>query len=138
MAARESGGCGCSLRSGQPEARPVDLVRTLVWKEKTKGQKVSAGEPAFSPDGKWLVLSTQVAPDKRGDEPDVQDLPQPRIHLIDVATATIRETLIAPPGAGGSPCFSRDGRTLATAGRGRVVLWDLTKLPDTTARAGQP
>jgi len=40
----------------------------------------------------------------------------------------IRETLIAPPGFPGSACFSPDGKTLATGGRGKVHLWDVADL----------
>jgi hypothetical protein len=48
--------------------------------------------------------------------------------LIDVAAGEIRETLIAPPGFAGTPCFSPDGKTLATSGLGKVHLWDLSGL----------
>jgi Tol biopolymer transport system component len=109
------------------------LVRTIFLGEKKKGEWLSMTEPAFSPDGKWLAIITQVSPDTRADL-DVHDIAQPRILLIDVATGEIRETLIAPQSFSGSPCFSPDGQTLATTGHGRVLLWDMTKIPGQTAR----
>jgi WD40 repeat protein len=108
------------------------LVKTVIMGEKKKGEWLSMTEPAFSPDGKWLAIITQVSPDTRG-EVDVHDIAQPRIHVIDVAAGEVRETLIAPQGSPWSGCFSPDGRTLATSGYGRVLLWDMTKLPGQTA-----
>lgn len=106
------------------------LERTILLCEKTEGFHSSASRPAFSPDGKWMVVSTGRYPEKNHGGPlDARDLPQPRILLIETATRAIRETLIAPQGGGGSPCFSSDGRTLATGGPGRVLLWDMTKMP---------
>jgi WD40 repeat protein len=81
----------------------------------------------FSPDGRWLAVITQSFPEDQRD-PSPDDTPQARIHLIDVAAGEIRETLIAPPGFVTCACFSPDGRTLATSGRGKVLLWDLTGL----------
>ena len=60
------------------------------------------------------------------------------IHLIDVATGEILETLIAPQGFPRSACFSPDGRTLATGGLGRVLLWNLSKPPGTLVGAKAP
>lgn len=110
-----------------PEKR---LERTILVSEKTEGFRPSASSPAFSPDGKWLAVGTCLYPEKTdGGELDPRDLPQPRILLIEMATGAIRETLIAPQGGVSSPCFSPDGRTLATGGYGRVLLWDVTKMP---------
>lgn len=101
------------------------LVRTLVLEK-----KAYVAAPVFSPDGKWLAALTQVIPEemlKREWIPE--DMPQPHIHLIDTASGAVRETLVAPQGTGGAACFSPDGRTLATSGNGRVLLWDMTKSP---------
>jgi WD40 repeat protein len=105
------------------------LLGTTLLGKKPKGQRLIASGCTFSPDGKWLVVITRLYPDKRGEDMDPRDLPQPRIHLIEAATGTIRETLIAPQSSSNNACFSPDGRTLATDGHGRVLLWDMTKLP---------
>jgi WD40 repeat protein len=94
------------------------------------GPKLVVGGCAFSPDGKWLAapcLPLDRSP--RAYMMDVimgrsVDLPQQRIHLIEVARGKIRETLLGPQGAPNDACFSPDGTTLATTGRGEVLLWD--------------
>jgi WD40 repeat protein len=93
------------------------------------GEKAIVREPVFSPDGKWIAVATQVIPEElqSNRELDAEDVPQPRIHLVDVALGAVRETLIAPQGFSASVCFSPDGSTLATGGNGKVLLWDLTK-----------
>lgn len=100
---------------------------TLLGKSGPELQ-LSASGCAFSPDGKSLVVITRQYPKRRvGGDLDPADLPQPRILLVETATGAIRETMIAPPGLTYEACFSPDGRTLATNGRGRVLLWDMTK-----------
>src|SRR5262249_43820080 len=105
------------------------LVRTVSLGKQTQGNRLFARAPAFSPDGRWLAVITQEYPDRRlGLETSALDFAQPRIHLIDVVSGTIREALVAPQGIATEACFSPDGRTLATAGYGRVLLWDLAGL----------
>ena len=106
------------------------LERTIILCDKTAGQRPIAVGPVFSPDGKWLAVITQLYPIRRGTDPDPREVPQPRILLIETATGAIRETLIAPQCFSNSVCFSPDGRTLATGGFGRVLLWDMTKMPE--------
>lgn len=92
------------------------------------GEKALIREPAFSPNGRWLAVCTQVIPEeqRRRGELDAEALPQPRIHLVDVAAGAVRETIIAPQGIIGSLCFNPDGKTLATSGTGKVLLWDVS------------
>jgi WD40 repeat protein len=110
-----------------PEKR---LERTIIVCEKTEGLRSIASSPLFSPDGKWLVVITRKYPEKTvGDDLDPRDVPQPRILVIETATGAIRETIIQPHSFSYAACFSPDGRTLATGGHGRVLLWDMTKMP---------
>jgi WD40 repeat protein len=104
------------------------LTGTLVVGEQPKGERFLLIPPVFRPDGKQLALLSQVVPDAQGGgEPDAQDVAQAHVLLIDVATGTIQEILAVPPGFPRSACYSPDGRTLATGGLGRVLLWDLSE-----------
>lgn len=121
-------------------------ITTLLENEKklylidTKQQKIvkilSLGEthvrslPVFSPDGKWVAMISQALPRNRSLYfLKAEELPQPRILLMEAATGEVRETIIAPPGIALSVCFSPDGKTLASGGDGRVLLWDMTTPP---------
>ena len=107
-----------------------DLPRRRLVAEIPLGEKTYVGEPIFSPNGKWIAVPTQAWPDgPRRDKTDPEDLPQPRICLVEAATGVVRETLITPPGIVVCGCFSPDGKTLATSGVGKVLLWDLSKPP---------
>lgn len=114
------------------ENRKLFLFRVadqrLLWASLLgKGERLIAGMPTFSPDARWIAITTSRSPERRGGgDPDPLDRPQARIHLVDAASGTIRETLVGPPGYLSSPCFSPDGKTLATSGYGRVLLWDMT------------
>ncbi len=106
------------------------LLRTVLLGEKTEGQQFFARGLTFHPSGKWLAVITRRYPEKSaGEDLDPRDLPQPRILLIETDTGAIRETLICPQAISNVACFSPDGRTLATDGHGRVLLWDMTKMP---------
>jgi WD40 repeat protein len=104
------------------------LDRMIVLGQKTSEGRLLVRERVFSADSKWLAVIAQRFPDNLGRDPDPRDLPQPRIHLIEVATGEIRETLVAPQSFMWSAAFSPDGRTLATGGQGKVLLWDVSNV----------
>jgi WD40 repeat protein len=107
------------------------LLRTVMIGEKVEGHDTIASGLTFHPSGRWLAVATRVWPEKSdGNDLDPRDVPQPRILLIETATGTIRETIISPQAFTNWACFSPDGRTLATDGVGRVLLWDMTKMPE--------
>ena len=101
----------------------------VLLAEAPEGFDCAPGAPVFSKDGKWAILATQSFPkDVRGSELDILDCPQCRIHVVHVASARIKETIIAPFGFCRSLSLSPDGRTLASSGLGRVLLWDVGDL----------
>lgn len=104
------------------------LVKTVVLARPTRGdENVVTRQPVFSPDGKWLAAMTQLYPKESDDELQPEEIPQPRIHLLDAATGEIHETIVLPSAFSASLCFSPDGKTLAVGGLGRVLLLDMTK-----------
>jgi dipeptidyl aminopeptidase/acylaminoacyl peptidase len=119
-----------SSRPEQGKLFLFDVPGRKPAKKVVFGKKVSVfRRPAFSPDGKWIAVATQVFPDDPRAAEKPEELPQPRIHLIEAASGEVRETIVAPQGVPLSLCFSPDGKTLATAGNGRVLLWDLARPP---------
>jgi WD40 repeat protein len=118
-----------SSRSRQGKLFLFDLPGRRLVKSVVLGAKAAVFPPAFSPDGRWVAAVAQGFPDDQGPLPKAEDSPQPRIHLIDAASGAVRETIVAPQGITRSVCFSPDGKTLATGGHGKVLLWDLTKPP---------
>jgi WD40 repeat protein len=105
------------------------LIKTVVL-----GPKQVVMGCAFCPDDKWLAVACQPV-DRSLREMTLmilskpEEIPQPRVYLIDLATGEIAETLIAPQGVINDACFSPDGKTLATTGHGAVLLWDMTRPP---------
>jgi WD40 repeat protein len=110
----------------------------LVWD--VAGQKlectVSLGDAqpsrqlAISPDAKTLAVGWMPKPDAELAnvlEPDPQDLPQPRVSLIDLAGKAQPRVLVAPHGYAGPLAFSPDGKLLAFGSSGAVHLFDLSK-----------
>jgi Tol biopolymer transport system component len=106
-----------------------DVPGRKLAKTISLGEDAIVRRPVFSPDGKWIaVAAAQVIPGERrrsGESPE--DVPQPRLYLVNAAAGEVRETLVMPQCFPTSACFSPDGKTLATAGYGKVLLWDLGK-----------
>ena len=85
--------------------------------------------PVLSPDNKVLAVSWKpIEPAvSNSTDPDPQDLPQPRITLIDLTGKNPPRELVAPHGFLGGLAFSPDGKTLAFGSAGAVHLFDLSK-----------
>jgi WD40 repeat protein len=99
--------------------------RTIVL-----GPKATVHGPTFSADGKWIAVLTQVLPEGLSlRDAAAEDVPQPRIHLVEAASSELRETLVGPEGFCGSPSFSPDGGSLVIPGHGKVLVWDLSDPP---------
>jgi WD40 repeat protein len=85
------------------------------------------GRSLVSPDGKTVVVAGIPKFDARrlGRSADADDLPQPRLLLIDLADPNSKpQVLMLPNGMLGGAAFSRDGKTLAVGGAGGIHLID--------------
>jgi hypothetical protein len=111
----------------------MKLVHAVVLTD----EKAITREPAFSPDGRWIAVVTQVFPQEseRDRNWSVDDVAQPRIHLIELATGTVGETLVGPQAFTASVRFGPDGKTLASGGHGQVDLWDVGDVVNSASRA---
>jgi WD40 repeat protein len=86
--------------------------------------------PILSPDGKTLAVGWTPKADAELaslEDPDPQDLPQPRVSLIDLTSQSPPRVLIAPHGYAIGIAFSPNSKMLAFGSAGAVHLFDLTK-----------
>jgi WD40 repeat protein len=83
----------------------------------------------LSPDGRTVAVAwaPKAEAEDLEDDPDPQDLPQPRIALVDINGRMPARLLIAPHGYVGALAFSPDGKTLAFGSSSTVHLFDLTR-----------
>jgi WD40 repeat protein len=89
-----------------------------------------SGRLAISPDGKTLVAGWRPEADPEVEDapwPDPQNLPQPRVSLLDLSGNAPPRVLVAPHGYVGAIAFSPDGNLLAFGGAGAIHLFDLRK-----------
>jgi WD40 repeat protein len=86
---------------------------------------------ALSHNGKYLALAhwAEIPKVLNGeDEIKPEQIGQPRIILIEVATGKVVDTLVSPHAFLAGFAFSPDDKTLATSGRGCIHLWDISHL----------
>lgn len=86
---------------------------------------------AISHNGKCLALAhwATIPKELNGeDEIKPEQIGQPRIILIELATGKVLDTLVSPHAFLAGFAFSPDDKTLATSGNGCIHLWDVSHL----------
>ncbi|MBX7104965.1 MAG: WD40 repeat domain-containing protein [Gemmataceae bacterium] len=84
---------------------------------------------AVSPDSRYAAIGWSPPVDPQIDnlkEPELADMPRPRITVVDLTGQTPNREFVTPAGFGVRVCFSPDGKKLAAGGTGAVYLFDLT------------
>jgi WD40 repeat protein len=103
------------------------LVSTGSWRSQLIefGEHIAVAGLAFHPNGKWLAVTVQIGQA----HPPPSFVPQSQIRIVDVVSGKTLETVAMPPCYPHSVAFSPDGKTLATSGKGEVLLWDFSTPP---------
>jgi WD40 repeat protein len=101
------------------------LERSIHFREEGRTWQLT-----FSPGARTLALGWMPKADAELEDaldPDPQDLPQPRVTLLDLEGKSPTRVLVAPHGYVGGVAFAPDGKTLAFGGAGAVHLFDLMR-----------
>jgi len=106
----------------------IDLAESKLSKTIELGDDTKAGFPEVSADNRWVAVPTRTQAKDTPINAKPEDRPQTHVKLIDLGAGVVHEDIILPPGAW-APKFSPDGKMLATAGVGRIYLWDMTTPP---------
>ncbi len=108
-------------------AGPLILVTVGSWRSQSIefGEHTHVNSIAFHPNGKWLAVAVQIGEA----DPPPSFVPQSQIRILDAASGKTLETLITPQCYPASLAFSPDGKTLASSGKGEVLLWDFSREP---------
>jgi WD40 repeat protein len=114
---------------GRGHALVWDVAERKLERTLTLGMDRPAPRLAISPDGRTLAVGWMPKVDRSLDHwaTAPEDLPQPRVSLIDLGGRRAPRVLVAPHGYPGAVAFSPDGKILAFGGAGAVHLFDLRK-----------
>ncbi len=110
---------------------PLLLLTTDTWRSQRIefGKHTQVDSIAFHPNGKWLAVAVQIGEaDPPSSYPPSLE-PQSQIRILDAASGETLETLVTPQCYPASLAFSPDGKTLASSGKGEVLLWDFSMSP---------
>jgi len=123
-----------SKNESQYELKQLELMNSANVRSTTlpsASDRFYGTSCALSHQGKYLALAQWAEIPKEllsEDEIKPEQIGQPRIILIEVATGKVVDTLVSPHAFLGGFAFSPDDKTLASSGRGCIHLWDISHL----------